>query len=92
MSSQVGRLAAHDAVSVGATSAVIAARRAGRKSIIVYNNHATQILYIGSSSAVTTANGLPVAAGQSRVLDDYNGALYGIASGAATDVRFFEVY
>lgn len=92
MSSQVSRNGTASAVPVGTSSVVVADRKASRTSVIVYNNHASQILYLGTTSGVTTSTGLPVAAGASRVFDDYNGVLYGIASGATTDVRVFEVF
>lgn len=86
------RLGAYNTVSVGTTAAVIASRRDSRNSIIVQNVHASQVLYVGTDSSVTTSNGLKVAAGESVKIDDYRGVVYGIASGAATDVRFLESY
>lgn len=87
----VGSTAAYGTVAIGGAAAVIKAAKTTRKSIVVQNVHATQILYVGSDSSVTTSNGLKVAAGASVTLDDYNGPVYGIASGADTDVRYFEV-
>jgi hypothetical protein len=86
----VGSTLEHDSVLIGAAASVIKAAKSTRKSIVIQNAHATQILYIGGAG-VTTATGLRVAAGASVTLDDYNGVLYGIASGANTDVRYLEV-
>lgn len=83
--------AGYGAASIGGTAALILAAKTTRQSVIVQNVHATQILYLGNDASVTTSNGLRVAAGAERVLTGYHGALYGIASGAATDVRYFEV-
>lgn len=75
-------------VSIG-TSAAIVLAAASRRTVIVQNNHATQILYLGDDSSVTTSTGLKVAAGASVTLQDYIGPLYGIASGATTTVNYF---
>lgn len=88
----VGSKAAYATVSIGASAAIIKAGRTSRKSIIVQNVHATNVLYLGNNSSVTTSNGLKLAAGESVAFDGYNGDVYGIASGASTDVRYFEVY
>jgi hypothetical protein len=87
----VSSAGSHAAVSIGTSAAVIRVAKSGRKSIVIQNAHASQDLYVGTTSSVTTANGVKIPAGQSFSFDDYNGALYGIASGAATDVRYFEV-
>lgn len=79
-------------VSVGTSAAIIKAARTARRSITVQNTHASNALYLGNNPNVTTANGLRVAAGASRTFDNYNGDLYGIASGASTGARYFEVF
>lgn len=81
-------------VSVGASAVVVSA--ANRRSrLIVQNNHASQILYLGDDSSVTAdataTGGLKIAAGASVTLEGFTGSLYGIASGAATPVAFFEI-
>ena len=93
MASQgVGSNLAGATVSIGGSAALIVAARATRKSLIVQNVHASQLLYLGGS-AVAVADGLRVAAaGGTQTFNDFNGPLYGIASGAATDVRVLEVY
>lgn len=88
----VGSRVDYGAVAVGATAVGVKAARSNRKSITIQNVHASQILYIGGDASVTTSNGLRIAAGAERTIEGYNGPIYGIASGAATDVRVFEVY
>ena len=84
-------IATYGTVSIGTSAAIIKAAKTIRKSIIIQNVHASQVLYLGTDSSVATTTGLRVAAGESVEFDDYNGVIYGIASGAATDVRYFEV-
>lgn len=83
--------AAYGTVAVGAAAVLIRAGNPQRRSVVVQNVHATQVLYVGDDSSVTTAAGLRLNASESIRIDDYNGPVYGIASGAATDVRYFEV-
>jgi hypothetical protein len=79
------------AVSIGTSAAVIVSGRQSRRNLIVQNAHASQDLYLGTSG-VATSTGLKVIAGASVGFEDFNGVLYGIASGAATDVRVVEIY
>lgn len=62
-----------------------------RRSIILFNNHATETLYIGPSS-VTTSNGLPILAqSYSPAIDaGSNMIIYGVSASATIDVRVFE--
>lgn len=94
MSGTGGFNANYGNVSVGTSAAVVATAK-GRRNIIVQNNHATQILYLGDDANVTAdataTGGLKIAAGASVTLDRFTGAVFGIASGAATPVAFFEV-
>lgn len=85
-----GEDAAHDTVSVGTSATLLRAANSGRSSLLLKNTHATNILYLGDTSSVSTGNGFPIGAGES-ILVPTKGAVYGIASGASTDVRFFEV-
>lgn len=87
----VSHTGSYAAVTIGASAAVVKSGKPSRKSILIQNLHATQVLYLGLDSSVTTSNGLRVAAGESVRIDDYNGPVYGIASGAGTDVRYLEV-
>lgn len=85
-----GATVTQTAVTVGGTAVLLLTGRTLRESVVIKNNHATQILYVGNAS-VTTSDGMPVAAGQSITLEVV-GTLYGIASGAGTDVRVLESY
>ena len=77
-------------VSIGTSAAIIKAANGRRESLVVQNVHASQVLYIGDGS-VTTSNGLRIPAGESMRLQT-KAAVYGIASGASTDVRYFEEF
>lgn len=86
-----GSSVASTAASIGTSAGVVVNGRTARKSLIVQNLHATQLLYLGGSD-VSTSNGLQVAAaGGTRQIDNFTGTLYGIASGASTDVRVIEI-
>jgi hypothetical protein len=84
--------AAYGTIAVGAAATLIVAARGRRESIIIQNNHATQTLHIGDDDQVTTATGLKLAAGASVTLDGYQGAVYGIGSGAGTTTNYFESF
>lgn len=90
-STGVSNAASYGTVTIGAAAALIKAAVTTRKSILVQNVHASNTLYVGDDSSVTTANGIRLLSGESIEINDYNGAVYGIASGAGTDVRYFEV-
>lgn len=79
-------------VSVGGTAVQLILARTTRQRLLVRNNHATQILYLGTDSGVTTSTGFPVAAATTLAIENHVGPLWAIASGAATDVRLFDVY
>jgi hypothetical protein len=81
----------HATVSVGASAVALVDGTPSRRNLIVQNVHASQDLYVGGAG-VATSTGLKVIAGASVGFDDFNGPLYGIASGAATDVRVIEIY
>jgi hypothetical protein len=86
----MGNTGGYGTVSVGATAVLLRTGKSGRDGVIVQNVHATQIVYVGTDANVLTTTGLKVAPGASLTLDFYNGPLYGIADGAATDVRVLE--
>jgi hypothetical protein len=77
--------------SIGASAASLVAARTNRRSVVVRNTHASQVLFLGKDSAVTTANGLAVPAGQATELT-YDGQVFAIASGASTTVLFAELH
>jgi hypothetical protein len=81
--------------TVGGTAVELVPGRTVRKSVKIQNldTTATDFLYIGSSSAVTTANGYRVAAAGGEItLNDYNGSVWAIATTASTPVGYLEVY
>jgi hypothetical protein len=90
-STRVAFISSYGTVSIGATAAVIKATQGSRTSILIQNVHASQVLYLGDDADVTTSNGIKVPAGAAVSFDDYVGPIYGIASGAGTDVRYWQV-
>lgn len=75
-------------ISVGVAAVVIKAANTLRQSILIQNNSGNS-LYIGDDNTVTTANGVHVSAGGSIELKTQK-SIYGIASAAASDIRYFE--
>lgn len=83
-------------VSVGTSAAEIVATTSDpspRRQVWITNAHASNTLYVGFGSDMTTANGFPLAAGSAPVVFvlENNVTVYGIASGASTDVRVLVV-
>jgi hypothetical protein len=81
-----GDTIAYGAVSVGASATQIVAASTSRGQITIRNNHASNILYLGDVN-VTTGAGLPLRPGEVYT-NNTGAAIYGIASGAGTDVRY----
>ena len=80
------------ALSVGATTAELVPANPGRVALIVCNDHATQVLYLGLGEAAVANQGIRVnAAGGLHRIDYYTGAVNVIASGAATVCCYVEV-
>lgn len=80
-------------VSVDTAAEIVVPRRQSRKSVTIQNwEPATNILYLGHDSSVTTTTGLALGPGESITFDDFKGDVWGIADTAATDVRYFEIY
>ena len=80
------------AVTIPDTPATqIVGGRSARDTVLIQNVHASNVLYIGPSNAVTTANGFKLLAGESIELSAV-GAVFGIASAAGTDVRYLESF
>jgi len=81
---------------VGTTEVMILEASPSRTAFILYNNHATQIIYHRRAKGVSTANGFPLPAGGSSAFkipeDDPTGQLWAIADGANTDLRFIESF
>lgn len=77
------------AVSVGVAATPIVAASASRNSVEVFNNHATEILYVGGAG-VTTATGRPVFPKTGWSIDT-GAALYGIVGAGTVDTRIITV-
>lgn len=74
-----------------AASALPSGALGGRRSISVYNNDEAAILYIGSSSGVTTSDGYPVGPGTAFSAElGSNVPLWGVST-IDIDVRILEV-
>lgn len=82
--------ATNSAVVVGTTAASVAAARPSRISLKIVNLGAVTV-YFGTSSAVSAANGIPIAAAASHTEEFYNGAVFMISGTVAQDVRLWEV-
>lgn len=85
-------------VSVGTSAVQLVGGRSLRKGLLIQNNHASQNVFVGTSSSVTASgaaatDGVKIAAGATLTIPvRQTGAIYAIADGAATDVRYFEVF
>jgi len=81
---------------VGLIESMILEASPTRTAIILYNNHATQIIYLSRAKGVSTANGFPLPAGASLAFkipeDDVSGELWAIADGVGTDLRYIESF
>lgn len=82
---------ANDSVSVGTSSATVAAANPDRICLWVSNDHATQVLYLSLGATAVASKGIRVSAGQTVAIREFTGAVYGIASGASTGVCVAEV-
>ena len=80
-------------VTAGVASVSLAATNVGRGTLIVCNDHATNIIYLklGDASAVVGSGPRLNAAGGVLVLEGYRGAVQVISTGAATNVTVTEV-
>lgn len=85
-----GRLTYSNA-TIGGTAASLVGTNLNRESIEIYNNHASNILYVGEDGNVTTSNGRPILPKSSLTINGYTGEIYLIADAAGTDVRYLEV-
>lgn len=85
-----GTATAAAAVSVTTSATALDQSTTGGRSLLILNVGA-QTVYVGGS-AVTTAAGFPVAAGESLSADAVGGAgLYGIVAATTCEVRVLQV-
>src|SRR5210317_2171039 len=63
------------------------------RSVVVHNAHASQVLYVGWGSHVTSSSGFPIAAGGYMEFELlFTDELWGVGSGAATDTRVYVLH
>lgn len=78
--------------SVAGTATSIVGSNRGRSGLMICNSDASVTLYIAFDSSVTTANGVPLAAGKcysiSGPQSTYRGSVFGITAGSTVDVRY----
>lgn len=82
---------AKDAVTVGTSSATIAAANESRVELFVANDHASNVLYLALGTPAVANKGIRLGPGQSVVISSYGGQVTGIASGASTVACVAEV-
>lgn len=78
---------AYGATTITSSATLIRASQA-RTSISIYNNGAATV-YVGTDSAVTTSNGMPIPAGSEREIL-FEGTIYGIVASGSVEVRWIE--
>lgn len=76
------------AVTVGTSAVVVAAANVDRRSVLIVNN-AANVIYVGPAG-VTTATGVPVAAGGGALTLNTTAAIYAIAGSAGNNVRVLQ--
>jgi len=76
------------AVTVATTATLLQAENSARCKLVIANN-STAPIYVGGAS-VTTATGIPIAAGASLVDDASEDAWYAIVAVGTADVRVEE--
>jgi hypothetical protein len=81
---------ANGQVTASGTAATLVAARATRRYVTVKNTDAVITVYVGAAT-VTSANGMPLLAGESISLD-FNGLVQVLAASGAPVVAYAEVY
>jgi len=77
--------------SLSTTAAQIVASNTSRKGLVIKNIDSAIVVYLGTSSGVTSANGYPLSAGESVTLSASTSAWYGIAASSTPKVAAIEV-
>ena len=83
------------AVTVTTNATALCTAKTSRKAILISNNDASAVLYIGASSGVTTSTGTPIPAGQSFSDSGeycYTGIWYGIVASSTLNARVLDQY
>lgn len=87
---------AYNTVTVTTSATLIAAANPKRQELIITNNSISTDIYIGQDANVTTANGLPLYANQTRERSrnggtyGWLGPVYGICASGTADIRYWE--
>lgn len=80
-------------VSVGSTATLVVNANNLRGAIAIVNNSSVTI-YIGPSTSVTTANGIPILPSGNMTVGGYaevwRGAVYAIVATGSADLRYWE--
>lgn len=81
------------AVTVDGTATLILGQNTRRASFYLFNNGANRV-FLGETSAVTTANGFPLESFSQLSEDEGNnlwkGDIYGITAGTSEEIRYWE--
>lgn len=83
----MGSTLAASAATVGVAASQVAGASGTRQKLTVKNNSASATIYLGANNAVTSASGFPLGPGEGFTFEGSQGAVWAIASAAATDVR-----
>jgi|GEM_PF-3217236 len=79
------------AVSVTGAATLVLAANANRKEYTIVHENASETIYVGLTSGVTTANGSPLVANQFYGSNKYTGDVYAISDGTTVSVRAIEI-
>ena len=86
----MGLAISQNALSTAAEK-IISARSVGRR-YIVKNLHASDVVYVGTSDAVSSSNGYQLKANESLTLDNHNGEVWAIAGSNTPSVGIVEQF
>jgi len=81
---------AYGAVATAITVTLIRPANRARSTLLIANDDAAIKMYYGFNASVTTANGIPLAFGQSREFVFYTGPVYVIAASGTPSCRYEE--
>lgn len=81
----------HDSVTVGTTITTILTADSCRKGVVI-QNLSDQDVFIGTTTGLTTSNGICLGPGQPWAMgghmEGYRGTIYGIVAATTADVRY----